>query len=315
MIRPFNEAVDFEPQAQIHNACCPGEPTTPELIRHRRSMLKPETNWEGLVAEKDGRVIGIAAVFDPPWLSEPSKQYFSYRVDPNEEGSPLSRELFDRILNIARERKPARIHTDCESHHPVTVNLLEQAGFEMKSCLRHTELRLENFDPNPFIELKRRHEAEGVQFKRLADYLDTDFDWKTEYLALMNRSFVDLPFHTAFTEMTMEVFEMMLQTPGFDHRTRFLAEKDGGFIGVSEIIVARTDSTRMITGLTAVDRPYRGRGLATALKAVSLSHAKQIGGLVVGTENEENNPMLRLNYRLGFVDCYDILSYVLTISS
>jgi len=54
------------------------------------------------------------------------------------------------------------------------------------------------------------------------------------------------------------------------------------------------------TGLTGVDRQYRRRGLATALKCQVIEVAQRLGARRILTSNEENNPMFQLNLRLGF---------------
>lgn len=55
--------------------------------------------------------------------------------------------------------------------------------------------------------------------------------------------------------------------------------------------------------LTAVARPWRGRGLARALKAAMLQqvHAHQPEATVISTSNAEDNaPILSINARVGF---------------
>ena len=55
-------------------------------------------------------------------------------------------------------------------------------------------------------------------------------------------------------------------------------------------------------GLTAVVRGYRGRGIAQALKARTITYARAHGYREIRTWNHSQNvPMLRINERLGFV--------------
>ena len=55
-------------------------------------------------------------------------------------------------------------------------------------------------------------------------------------------------------------------------------------------------------GLTATRRDWRGRGVATALKRAEIAAAKRAGFKRLLTESEERNePMRRLNEKLGFV--------------
>jgi len=54
------------------------------------------------------------------------------------------------------------------------------------------------------------------------------------------------------------------------------------------------------TGLTGVHRDYRRQGLALALKSQAIEVVQQLGARIILTSNEENNPMYRLNLKLGF---------------
>jgi len=55
-------------------------------------------------------------------------------------------------------------------------------------------------------------------------------------------------------------------------------------------------------GLTATRRDWRRRGVATALKCAEIAAAKEAGFRRLLTESEERNePMRRLNEKLGFV--------------
>ena len=59
----------------------------------------------------------------------------------------------------------------------------------------------------------------------------------------------------------------------------------------------------MQSALTAVARPWRGRGIGRALKAAMLRqvHEAHPGGTVIGTNNAEaNTPILSINARVGF---------------
>jgi RimJ/RimL family protein N-acetyltransferase len=53
--------------------------------------------------------------------------------------------------------------------------------------------------------------------------------------------------------------------------------------------------------LTAVRRPWRGRGIATALKQAQIAWAKSAGLRRIVTANDEANaPMRSVNARLGY---------------
>jgi GNAT superfamily N-acetyltransferase len=59
-------------------------------------------------------------------------------------------------------------------------------------------------------------------------------------------------------------------------------------------------SNTLNVGMTGVLRAHRRMGIATALKVRAIQFAQTYGARWIETGNEENNPMLQINLRLGF---------------
>lgn len=52
---------------------------------------------------------------------------------------------------------------------------------------------------------------------------------------------------------------------------------------------------------TGVDREYRGRGIALALKLLTIRRSRALGATYLRTNNDsENAPILHINRKLGF---------------
>ena len=79
----------------------------------------------------------------------------------------------------------------------------------------------------------------------------------------------------------------------------FIALAEGEVVGYA---VLQASGERAFHGLTATRRDWRRKGVATALKRAEISAAKRAGFKRLLTESEERNePMQRLNEKLGFV--------------
>jgi GNAT superfamily N-acetyltransferase len=79
----------------------------------------------------------------------------------------------------------------------------------------------------------------------------------------------------------------------------FIALSDDGVVGYAALQAFGDEAHH---GLTATRRDWRRRGVATALKRAEIAAAKRAGFRRLLTESEERNePMRRLNEKLGFV--------------
>ena len=82
----------------------------------------------------------------------------------------------------------------------------------------------------------------------------------------------------------------------------FVALEHGIIVGYAGLLAWTDDATRAENGLTVVDRRWRGRGLATALKRRQLAWAAANGIREVVTWTQEGNEaMQRVNVGLGYV--------------
>ncbi|MCI0776458.1 MAG: GNAT family N-acetyltransferase, partial [Chloroflexi bacterium] len=80
----------------------------------------------------------------------------------------------------------------------------------------------------------------------------------------------------------------------------YLALDGDQIIGVAHVMLD-TEHDRMENLFTGVLREYRGRGIAQAMKLLTIKYARQSGVSEILTENDsENAPMLAVNGKLGY---------------
>jgi RimJ/RimL family protein N-acetyltransferase len=80
-----------------------------------------------------------------------------------------------------------------------------------------------------------------------------------------------------------------------------VAIADGEVVGYAGLIAWNDDDSRAENGLTVVDREWRGRGLATALKRRQLAWAAANGLREIVTWTQDANDAMRhINTRLGY---------------
>ncbi len=152
--------------------------------------------------------------------------------------------------------------------------------------------------PEPYRAGIARLEADGIVFTALADIGDTSENRRRYYDADCAAA-QDVPgeeFLTSWEEYESEVF----QGPEYRPEGAFLAMDAEVMVGVAHVML-NSEHDRMENAFTGVNREYRGRGIAQALKALTIMYAKEFGVSEILTENDsENAPMLAVNGKLGY---------------
>ena len=106
-----------------------------------------------------------------------------------------------------------------------------------------------------------------------------------------------------------------LERVGGAHHLVLLRAPDRGVAGLSEAGWDIRAPSIVRQQLTAVARPWRGRGVGRALKAAMLCQALEMhpDAVVIGTNNAEvNAPILSINTRVGFKVAWRNVDYQVT---
>jgi len=135
----------------------------------------------------------------------------------------------------------------------------------------------------------------GVAFTTVAD----DPDLLRRAYALAEQGYADLPVTTGTVTVPLDEWLGEEATlPGGS----IVALADGRIVGYAGLLAWNDDDTRAENGLTVVDRAWRGRGLATALKRRQLAWASATGLREIVTWTQVGNEaMQHVNIGLGYV--------------
>jgi len=166
--------------------------------------------------------------------------------------------------------------------------------------------------------MRRANEPFQIYIMTLADIQAADANWKQGLYELRCVIVQDVPAIEPPTRSTMAEFEQqILDDPALDAAAWFVAVAAaqaargalGPLAGMRNLWANDPTRQRLAAGLTGVLRPYRRRGIATALKQHTIAFAQACGARTIGTSNEEHNPMYQLNLQLGFQPLPASLSY------
>lgn len=241
------------------------------------------------------------------WSPDGSRFRLSIDVDPAHRCRGIGTRLFALALARAPRGRPVAAQCDAAEDDPGSVAFLLHRAFRQIQRVSQSELALASFDPAAFDVDLRRVEASGLELVTLAGRT-SDEPFLRDLFDLQAATIIDAPGASAF------------RLPAFDEWRRSYHDNPDLFpdlhvmaldgprpIGMTQLWASQATPEILYTGFTGVLRAHRQRGIATALKTRSLTAARALRGPtcrrpVVRTGNEETNPMLALNRKLGFVE-------------
>jgi len=303
VIRPFDDSDrDFEAVVAIWNAITPGEPTSVEGMRYGHGIRDKKYLFGRLMAELDGETVATAIYREPFWSYAPGKYALVIRVLPRYQRRGIGGTLYNHVMELLREQKhkPVNLHSDAREDQPHSVRFLTKRGFEQKQRQQVSRLDVTMFDAAPFAGSLERFEESGLVLKTLDRFRQEDPEALRKTHEKFSEFFRDVPYFEEATDVSLEHFEKDLDGP-YKLDGGFLIAFDGDeIVGTTSLSKRLGEPGALNTGLTAVARSHRRRGIATTLKVRAIEFAGSIDARVIQTDNEENNPMYDLNVRLGF---------------
>ncbi len=291
---------DFQHYADVCAAMRPDQMTTVKELRDQDESMPEGANLERYLIFVDGNVVAAGSVMQGFWT--PEKTLYMLRINQVED-QPI--ETCQFILDQLEEKAKALGATKFNFWSPTAyanmIQVIESNQFKLDQSNPESMLELDALDLTQFQDSIDNLNESDLRVITLQELIDEDPEnGMRRYHELDNRLSQDIPLPWEFTGEPFESFEkgFMLEQHTFDTIQVVL---DGDFLaGTSMLFRNRHNPIYFLTGLTGVDRNYRRRGIAKALKAMNFMLAKEKGGQIIFCDNEENNPMLQLNYQLGF---------------
>jgi GNAT superfamily N-acetyltransferase len=260
----------------------------PSLVSMRHTLATfPHAVY--LLARVGDEAVGVAYAGCFPGTEDEEFMYANVSVLPGQRRQGVGSALLRELGRHARGAGKRGFTVEVKEDDPASLAWVERRGFVEVERQKGLELLLaetapDEPEPPAGIEVVPRapeHErgmyAVGLEAGKDIPGLDADHDpsfeqWRSFEIARPSRrpelAFVALAGDEVVGFASVDVF----------------AESDTGW-----------------HGLTAVARPWRGRGVATALKRSQIQAARRLGLRRLMTESEERNaPMRRLNEKLGY---------------
>lgn len=300
----------YEQGVALENLIYPDYKGTPEnwerSDKHREEKYFHERFW--LRDCDQDRFIGFGTCGHTYWAHHPDRYYLDVWIHPDFQLQGHGKRLYQHIFEVLERRNAATIESEAREGS-YGVRFLEDRGYTLKTTEFTSKLDLAEFEAARFDGLYSKIEALGLRFQTLKELRQSDPNFLRKYYDATKEIHSDVPWHNASTPTPFDLWVKKFEAfPDRLEEAYIIAlDKEENYVGVTMLMKSGANYDTLYTGLTGVTRPYRRKGIATALKVASLSWAKEnvkaSSGRppVVLTENEENNPMYVLNQKLGFV--------------
>jgi len=300
-VRPFRPTdAEYEAVARVWNLTHPDEPLAARELRHWDEARDPKCKFERFIVEGED-VLGFAYYDQNPGMYHPQKFEVRVCVSPEAQGRGLGRQLFEAVMEALSPHHPLVLRAHVQEGQTRALEFVRRGGFYEEKRDWESRLDLARFDPAPFEGAEARLQGEGIRVATLAE-LSRDPEMPRKFYDLFSEVRLDVPRPEPATPISFEQFaKWTFEAPDYLPEGSFVALEGEGYVGLTQLWKSEANSD-LFTGLTAVRRAYRGRGVALALKLRAIAYARGVGAPALRTNNDTMNaPMLHLNEKLGFV--------------
>lgn len=296
-IRPADED-DGHAIVELINAVDPPEERiTLEEFRFGEALRKPEEAFSRLVAVADDRLVAVSTCGNSTTL--PMDRFrLTVRVHPEYRRRGIGTDLEQRQRAFAAAEGGRELAASAWESDGGSRAFLERLGYREAYRRFESELDLTEFDWTPHRGWQDRLAEAGVGLLTFAQAGDTERNRRRLY-DLTERIADDVPYPDGRPRFSYEDMVKYFKAPGFTTEALFLAADGERWVGLTGLFLP--EGRPAYTFLTGVEREYRGRGVAIALKLASIAHAQRQGCTAMRTTNDTvNTAILTLNERLGY---------------
>lgn len=297
-------AAELEALVRLENRNFPDEPTTVEVLRYRARkrqsfhFAREEAVWSG------DCMIGYGSLHRAWWLEQPGRYRIYLSVDRDWRRRGIGTRIWQRLLSLAMITERIRwLESGAREDRPDALDFLMARGFEPEVRVEKSELALARFNPGHWQHKRSAPSKVGAAICSLQEAMARYPDWQQRLWRLEHRLYRDVPSAVSFRSLEFHHWlAQRMDSPGFSPHACWLAlnQATGDWIGFTNLLEETGYLGGLDTGFTGVERDWRRKGLATALKLHAIEWALNEGFEHIRTDNGSNNPMYRLNLKLGF---------------
>ena len=232
--------------------------------------------------------------------------FYTLHLDPAHNYQGYRELLYNKMLEAVEKFNCNKLLTGIYEHpnYKEHQKLLIKEGFKLVQTNREYSCDIREVDTKKYQALIQKLESEGIHFH---DSKEEMLDWPDHYKKLEKLEWTyaqDFPIPDG-VEHTRPPFKHWLKILHHYYENSYgadiVAVYKTQYIGATDIeVYPEAEPHKGWTGGLGVLKEFRRKGIATALKIKAIEALLKKGVTEVRTDNEENNPMYKINVELGF---------------
>jgi len=295
------EAADLPGYVEVHRSIFAEPPSPLERVGSAEQVaayISAHPRQRRFLAEVEGRLAGLGRAAANPQAQARGGMYAFVAVRQELRGTGVGTSLLRSVSAWARSAGADALITQLAETEARGLSWAASRGFV--EIARDVRLALDvRSAPVPAAELPQ--DVELTTLAARPDFI------RGVYEVLLEAE-PDVP---GTEEIELPPFEQWQESEFFwavkNPQAVFVASTPAEVVGVASLDL-RADGLAVHVG-TGVKRAWRGRGVATALKATQIAWAKEAGYKRLETSNDSRNtPILRLNESFGYTEQPGVLT-------
>ncbi|MBC8311900.1 MAG: GNAT family N-acetyltransferase [Candidatus Marinimicrobia bacterium] len=316
IIRSWDESMcEAEMMCHIENMTAHDYIPDPQEMIEDWQLHDPKYFHDKLVAEIDGQIVGCIHIGQGRKVNS-HIFFFDLFVDPSHQNRGVGTALYNVFISKSRPLGCTKINSYIYDHPNWASgkSFLEKHKFEHISTNREYSLSLQNADFTVYEPLLNGVLSQGFTFvEPVKAGLNSNEHYK-KLEAMRWSYFQDMPYPKGITPTRVN-YDLWLQEHKLFEKEHYGIEllvlnSNGDYVGCTKLATYKTEPEKCWTSNLGVIKDYRRQKLATALKIEALKCLQKRGFTEIRTDNEENNPMYKINVNLGFTAVPFSLEYM-----
>ncbi|HEU0000246.1 MAG TPA: GNAT family N-acetyltransferase [Ktedonobacteraceae bacterium] len=298
-LRPVNDLDHLPRIAELMNMV-DREPVNVDKLREWLRNAAADRIYRRVAALDDkGQMVGFHTVLRNSWM-RPGHFWTRVIVDIAHRHLGIGTLLLEDAIAFIRTQNATYIESEAWDDCALCLQFAEKHGFSIERHTFESHLDLNIFDESRFKGTVEAVEASGIRFFTLAD-LGNTLEAQQKLYEINRLCASDDPSNEGWSFPPFEAFRKhVFEASWFRADGQIIAADGDRWVGLAAVGYYEHNNS-MHNAFTGVDRAYRGRKVALALKLLAIQCARRYGAKSILTDNDSlNASMLAINRKLGY---------------